>query len=354
MGMTGHDLFALSARSATGYGSRPLNPFTSQGAECCALQSIEELFGRTYDVKREGHGHFTLTFLAAGRLIINIQGQDIEETWQPSSLSNLSNLAIVLGGNKMPAAGVVIGPRLPNVGSDPNELWEPSPPMGAPPLVGSWRRNGNTADKALATKIEIIVDRSGSMRPLHSATVQGLNQFLTEQRSLPRACTMTMRLVVFDHIVETCWAEGTPLTDTSYTVTPEMVQPRGQTALLDAIGGSLSGTPLTPPRIVCIVTDGCENSSQRYTRLQVNDLITARKNAGWTFIFLAANQDAISVGATLGIGAGTCATFSATSEGIAAGFGSASASCCRGSTFGSGAAAFSSAERAACLSGRTR
>merc|ERR1712110_961252 len=104
-----------------------------------------------------------------------------------------------------------------------------------------------------------------------------------------------------------------------------------------------------PSRVVCIVTDGLENSSRRYTRAQVNDLITVRKNAGWTFIFLAANQDAIAVGVTLGINAGTCATFSATPEGITAGFGSASAASCRGSAFGSAAATFSSAERAACV-----
>jgi hypothetical protein len=51
--------------------------------------------------------------------------------------------------------------------------------------------------------------------------------------------------------------------------------------------------------VVCIVTDGMENSSLEYTPEQVNDLITARKTAGWTFIFLAANQDAIAVGSTL-------------------------------------------------------
>merc|ERR1711865_982017 len=151
---------------------------------------------------------------------------------------------------------------------------------------------------------------------------------------VPHAHLMTMRLVAFDHVIETPWPEGTPLSDTNRTVTPAMVQPRGQTALLDAIGATLSSTCLSPPRVVCIVTDGCENSSQQYTRQQVNDLISSRQNAGWTFIFLAANQDAIAVGSTLGIGGGNCATFSATPAGITGGFGSASAACCRGSAFG--------------------
>lgn len=310
--------------------------------------TAEMLVGRRYDVRREGYGSFALVFKAGGRLTVSIQGQEIEETWQASTWKPQT---LILGGRQMPAAEVVIGPRTAN--SDPNELWEPSPPMGAPPLVGTWRQQ-NTGTDSIATKLEMIVDRSGSMQPLHAATVQGLNKFLADQRLLPHAHAMTMRLVVFDDRIETCWREGTPLSDTSLVVTPNMVQPRGQTALLDAIGSTLSSTQLTPARVVCIVTDGCENSSSQFTRPQVNDLITARKNAGWTFIFLAANQDAIAVGGTLGIDAATSATFSATPAGISAGFGSASAASCRGSMFGSGAAAFSSTERAACLSGLSR
>jgi hypothetical protein len=187
------------------------------------------------------------------------------------------------------------------------------------------------------------------MHSLHAATVQGLNGFLMEQRSLPHASSMTMRLLTFDDAIETPWPEGTPLSDTRFTVSPDMVRPRGQTAFLDAIGTALSGTALLPLRVVCIVTDGYENSSRHFTRPQVNDLITARKDAGWTFIFLASNQDAIQEGATLGINASNCATFSNTAEGITGGFGSASAASCRGSMFGQNAATFSSAERTACL-----
>jgi hypothetical protein len=213
--------------------------------------------------------------------------------------------------------------------------------MGAEPLLGKLLR--------IATRLELIVDRSGSMQPLHAASVHGLNAFLREQRSMPHAHLMTMRLVAFDHVIETPWPEGTPLSDTNRIVTTAMVYPRGQTALLDAIGTTLSSTCLSPPRVVCIVTDGCENSSRQYTHQHINDLITSRQNSGWTFIFLAANQDAIAVGSTLGIGGGHCSTFSATPAGIIGGFGSASAACCRGSAFGSDAASFSGAERAACM-----
>lgn len=315
-------------------------------------RAVADLLGRTYEVRREGQSAtFTLGFQEGGRLIVNLGGQMVEEFWQPSTRKWEGRVIIILGGRTMPPAEVVFGSR--SSVSDPNELWEPSPPMGAPALIGKWQDCLKQPESAIATRLELIVDRSGSMIHLHGAAVEGLNRFLMEQRCLPHAAVVTMRLVVFDHRIDTLWQEGTPISDLSLTVTPSMIQPRGQTALLDAIGSTLRSTPLAPPRVVCIVTDGMENSSRECTRQQVNDLITARKNVGWTFIFLAANQDAIAVGSTLGIGAGTCATFTATPEGISAGFGSASASCYRGAAFGSGAATFSTTERTAALMGRS-
>lgn len=319
--------------------------------EQSAQQVVAELVGCTYEVKREGQSEtFTLAFEKDGRLIVNLGGQLIDEIWQASETKWGGKVIIAIGGRGMPSASVV-GSNRSLFGSftDLTELWEPSPPMGAPPLTGTRQQRSQILAR-LATKLELIVDRSGSMSPLHAATVEGLNRFLRDQRCLPHASAITMRLVTFDDKVETPWQEGTPLSDLSRTVNPSMVQPRGMTALLDAIGTTLRCTPLAPPRVVCIVTDGMENSSLEYTREQVNDLITARKTAGWTFIFLAANQDAIAVGSTLGISAGTCATFSATPAGIAGGFGSASASSYRGAAFGSGAAVFSSSERARCMS----
>jgi hypothetical protein len=320
--------------------------------EQSAQQVAAELVGCTYEVKREGQSEtFALAFEKNGRLIVNLGGQLIDEIWQASQTKWDRKVIIVIGGRVMPPASVVVGNRSPFRSlTDLTELWEPSPPMGAPPLIGTRQQKRSQLLARLATKLELIVDRSGSMSPLHAAIVEGLNRFLRDQRSLPHASAITMRLVTFDEKVETPWQEGTPLSDLSRTVNPSMVQPRGMTALLDAIGTTLRCTPLAPPRVVCIVTDGLENSSSQYTREQVNDLITARKTAGWTFIFLAANQEAIAVGSTLGISAGTCATFSATPAGIAGGFGSASASSYRGAAFGSGAAVFSSSERARCMS----
>ena len=102
-------------------------------------------------------------------------------------------------------------------------------------------------------KIEMIVDRSGSMQPLLAATVSGLNEFMGAQRAqLPDASSATVRLHVFDQAVETVWPEGTRLLSAP-RVTERDVFPRGTTALLDAIGMTLGSLPIDEPRIVCIV-----------------------------------------------------------------------------------------------------
>ena len=100
------------------------------------------------------------------------------------------------------------------------------------------------------------------------------------------------------------------------------VMPGGGTALLDGIGQVLSSLPVNSaqPCVVCIVTDGHENSSRSFSQTQVNKMIAERMNNNWTFIFLAANQNAAATGAKFGLGAGSCATFSPAVDGISAAF----------------------------------
>ena len=89
-------------------------------------------------------------------------------------------------------------------------------------------------------------------------------------------------------------------------------QPRGTTALLDAIGRTIDATgdrlcglpeAERPDRVlIVIVTDGLENASTDYTRARVFDLITTQHDVyRWSFLFMAANQDAIQEDGHIGI-----------------------------------------------------
>lgn len=164
--------------------------------------------------------------------------------------------------------------------------------------------------------IAVILDRSGSMRAVKDDTEGGLRSFLDTQTEAPGQTTVS--LYQFDDQYEAVY-ENKPLTD----VPPFKLRPRGMTALLDAVGRTITalGEHLdTKPEkdrpgevIVVILTDGHENASSEYTLRQVKGLITEQRDTyGWTFVFLGADQDAFAAGGAMGIGRATTLSYSGT------------------------------------------
>jgi hypothetical protein len=94
------------------------------------------------------------------------------------------------------------------------------------------------------------------------------------------------------------------------------------TPLMDAIGVAINETGAKlaalpeserPEKVFFVIlTDGQELHSRTYNRAQINEMITHQKNIyNWAFVFLAANQDAITVGASYGIAAQSSMTYDA-------------------------------------------
>lgn len=155
------------------------------------------------------------------------------------------------------------------------------------------------------TDITMVLDRSGSMQSIKDDTIGGFDAFISEQRRLPGRCTVS--LVQFDNVYEEVYT-GRDLAD----VPSLTLVPRGSTAMLDAIGRAVNATgarlaampederPGTV--IVGIMTDGLENASREFTYPMVKALIEQQEQVyGWTFMYMGANQDAIEVGASLGV-----------------------------------------------------
>ena len=159
------------------------------------------------------------------------------------------------------------------------------------------------------TEIAVILDRSGSMQSIAGDAIGGFNAFLAAQRREPGSDTTRLTLVLFDDQYEVP-IKSVPLADVP-DLTESTFLPRGSTALLDAIGRTLSKMTHSfaarpddkkPGNIIlAILTDGHENSSREYTQKHIADLITEKRAQAWEFIFLAANQDAIATAATLRI-----------------------------------------------------
>jgi hypothetical protein len=180
------------------------------------------------------------------------------------------------------------------------------------------------------TDITIVLDRSGSMESIREKTIDGFNAFLKDQKTLKDQAVFT--LFQFDHEFETVYEaldikEVPPLTINSFV-------PRGMTALLDAIGKGIKETkqrinisePDASRRVIFVlITDGYENNSRIYSRKNIFDKISRmEKKHHWEFVYLGANQDAISEATSMGIQAKKAMTFLANDKCVEKAFSSVS------------------------------
>ena len=167
------------------------------------------------------------------------------------------------------------------------------------------------------THICMILDRTGSMESIKQDTIGGFNSYIAAQKSLPTPATFT--LVQFDS--QDPFEVIHKFTDIQMVpdLTGQTYMPRASTPLYDAVGrgindlkASLGTLPeaLRPKKIVMvIVTDGQENASREFTGAQVRKMIAEAKEAGWQFVFLSADESAISDSSSLNIDASNAAFF---------------------------------------------
>lgn len=164
------------------------------------------------------------------------------------------------------------------------------------------------------TALLLIVDRSGSMSSIKSDMEGGLKTLLDEQIAQPGL--LTVDLFTFDNEITHEFAMTDPST------LDIKIEPRGGTALYDAIGlgvnqfgQTLAAMPehARPETVqVIVVTDGEENSSIEYKAQAIKKLVTKQKEKySWDFVFLGANQDAVMSGEQLGFDPGSSMSFDA-------------------------------------------
>ena len=173
------------------------------------------------------------------------------------------------------------------------------------------------------TELVFILDRSGSMSGLESDTIGGFNGMIAQHKG--DGGDVLVSTVLFDHENEVIHdrvriADVPALTSKEYYT-------RGSTALLDAMGGAIHHIKNVhkyarpedrPARTMFIITtDGMENASTRYTADQVRAMVKKQeKEAGWEFVFLGANIDAVQVADGLGIRAENAVEFACDAAGV--------------------------------------
>lgn len=181
------------------------------------------------------------------------------------------------------------------------------------------------------TLCHIILDMSGSMGNIASATREGLNNYLNTMKEDKNDDIVLVSVTVFDSEgwygdsikvhVDTIM-DMVPL-DEIPEITESHYKPRGGTPMYDAIGKSvgrtersLEGIEGNPEVLLVIITDGDENTSRKFKQHEIKSLLETKEGQGWSTIYLGANQDAWAVGNSLGINAGNVKAYDATDEGI--------------------------------------
>ena len=172
--------------------------------------------------------------------------------------------------------------------------------------------------------ISVVLDRSGSMASVAEDIVGGFNEFLADQRQVAGSAAVT--LVQFDsHDPFELVIDAVDLREVC-DLDRSAYQPRGLTPLYDAVGRMIGriDTRIASRRehdlpvedqVVLIITDGLENASREHTRDTVFAMIEERRNAGWVFVFLGANQDAYAAGEEIAVARGNRAAWVASKEG---------------------------------------
>jgi len=171
------------------------------------------------------------------------------------------------------------------------------------------------------TDITILLDRSGSMVTILESTITGFNTFLAEQKKEKDKARLS--LIQFDNEYEINYLD----IDLDYVedLNTNTFKPRGGTALLDAIGRTITDKASyfktlkkknRPNKVlIVIITDGYENCSVKFDYTKLSKLITKYRHKDWEFAFIGANQDSIAEASKLGFNIANATNFTADAEG---------------------------------------
>lgn len=159
------------------------------------------------------------------------------------------------------------------------------------------------------TYVLVVTDMSGSMRGLEVEIRAGFNNYIADLRKDKEANGTRYRvsLTVFDTKFEPLCtavrlADVPELTEVNY-------EPRGMTALLDAVGKTVvefgTAVTLTPEDrvLLAIQTDGAENSSQEFSWSAIKELLESKEKTGqWAIVYLGQGVNAWGQGQRFGQG----------------------------------------------------
>ena len=178
------------------------------------------------------------------------------------------------------------------------------------------------------TELVFLLDGVGAMAEPESNTIDGFNRMIARLRE-----EGTDVIVSTDLFGEYCMVAHNrmPITEVPALTSMECYMRDGR-ALIDSIGGVIlricrEHTNVCPEdrparTMFVIITDGMENASLYWAHDKVREMVAQQQGAGWVFIFLGANIDALQVAGDIGISAENAAQFACDAAGVRENFAS--------------------------------
>ena len=145
----------------------------------------------------------------------------------------------------------------------------------------------------------IILDESGSMHSIKTATINGFNEVIQTIKGIELQFPEQEHLISFvtfnglgikTHLFNEPVNKINPINETSYN-------PDANTPLYDAMGFSITKLKAVTEKcekynvLVTILTDGEENASKEYNGAAIKKMVEELKEKGWTFTYIGANHD---------------------------------------------------------------
>lgn len=138
--------------------------------------------------------------------------------------------------------------------------------------------------------ILVVIDQSGSMRKMKSEIIDSFNNFLREQKEANPEGKISLSF--FNEQVTNVYSM-VPIKE-AREIKPEDYHPILLTALYDAVGSIVTEADDTPS-VLLVMTDGDDNSSEKYTHHAIQTLLDEKRSKGWTIVYLGINIEAEKV-----------------------------------------------------------
>lgn len=174
--------------------------------------------------------------------------------------------------------------------------------------------------KQKKTIYHLVVDKSGSMANVVYQTISGYNEQVQQIRNVQREFPeqlITIGLTTFSDEVNHHYF-GVPSSNAE-SLNTDNYRPDGSTALFDAIGSAVKQLEARQLQdrerfdltvVMIILTDGEENSSGNFRLEDIKRMIRRLEETGkWTFSFIGASLDAVTVATSMNIKAHNSMSF---------------------------------------------